>query len=171
MWNGSHGMWETIWSVNAFQCTEGRWMNYIALGNKFNFLPQRLWLELDYVNRASSHQTFLFEDCSVIAEMSGKPHSTVRMFAKYTYDVNNTGTDADLYVMSGTEMHGVSGGIEYEPFKKHPEVLRLFGSCGYTWGVNTNPNGAMKDGQIRLNVGAKIHLDLLKGLKWAINKW
>jgi hypothetical protein len=171
MWNGSHGMWETIWSVNAFQCTGGRWMNYIALGNKFNFLPQRMWLELDYVNRASSHQTFLFEDCSVIAEMSGKPHSTVRMFAKYTYDVNNTGTDADLYVMSGTEMHGVSGGIEYEPFKKHPEVLRLFGSCGYTWGVNTNPNGAMKDGQIRLNVGAKIHLDLLKGLKWALNKW
>ena len=102
--------------------------------------------------------------------MSGTPHSTVRMFAKYTYDVNNTGTDADLYVMSGTEMHGVSGGIEYEPFKKHPEVLRLFGSCGYTWGVNTNPNGAMKDGQIRLIVGAKIHLDLLKGLKWAINK-
>ena len=28
----------------------------------------------------------------------------------------------------------------------------------------------MQDGQIRLNVGAKIHLDLLKGLKWAINK-
>ena len=50
-------------------------------------------------------------------------------------------------------------------------IVALFGSCGYTWGVNTNPNGAMKDGQIRLNVGAKIHIDLLKGLKWEINKW
>ena len=171
MWNGRHGMWETIWSVNAFQCTGGRWMNYIALGNKFNFLPKRLWLELDYVNRASSRQAFLFEDCSVIAEMSGKPHSTVRLFAKYSYDVNNTGTDADLYVMSGTEMHGISGGIEYEPFKKYPEVLRLFGTAGYSWGVNSNPDGVNQDGQIRVNVGAKINLDVLKGLKWAINKW
>lgn len=171
MWNGRHGIWETIWSLNAFQCTEGRWMNYIALGNKFNFLPKRLWLELDYVNRASSHQAFLFEDCSVIAEMSGKPHSTVRLFAKYTFDVNNTGTDADCYVFDGTEMHGVSGGIEYEPFKKYPEVLRLYGSAGYGWGVNSNPDGVMQDGQIRLNVGAKISLDVLKGLKWAIKKW
>ena len=171
MWNGKCGMWETIWSVNAFQCTKGRWMNYIALGNKFNFLPQRLWLELDYVNRASSGQAFFFEDCSVIAELSGKPHSSVRVFAKYNYDVNNTGTDADLYVMNGTEMHGVSGGIEYEPFKKHPEILRLFAAGGYSWGVNTNPGGAMLDDQVIFNVGAKVNLDVLKGLKWAINKW
>lgn len=171
MWNGRHGIWETIWSLNAFQCTEGRWMNYIALGNKFNFIPKRLWLELDYVNRVSSRQAFLFEDCSVIAEMSGKPHSTMRLFAKYTYDVNNTGTDADCYVFDGTEMHGVSGGIEYEPFKKHPEVLRLFAAGGYSWGVNTNPGGAMLDDQVIFNVGAKVNLDVLKGLKWAINKW
>ena len=171
MWNGRHGIWETIWSVNAFQCTRDRWMNYIALGNKFNFLPNHLWLELDYVNRASSGQTFLFEDCSVIAELSGKPHSTVRVYAKYNYDVNNTGTDADLYVMSGTEMHGVSGGIEYEPFKKHPEVLRVFAAAGYSWGENTNSNGAMLNDQVILNVGAKVHLDVLKGLKWAIKKW
>lgn len=171
MWNGRHGIWETIWSVNAFQCTRDRWMNYIALGNKFNFLPNHLWLELDYVNRASSGQTFLFEDCSVIAELSGKPHSTVRVYAKYNYDVNNTGTDADLYVMSGTEMHGVSGGIEYEPFKKHPEVLRVFAAAGYSWGENTNSNGAMLNDQVIFNVGAKVHLDVLKGLKWAIKKW
>lgn len=171
MWNGKHGMWETIWSVNAFQTTGGRWMNYLALGNKFNFIPKRVWMELDFVNRASSRQAYLLEDCSVIAEMSGKPHSTMRLFAKYTYDVNNTGTDADNYVMDGTEMHGVSGGLEYEPFEKYPEVLRLFGSAGYSWGVNSNPNGAMKDGQIRVNVGAKISLDVLRGLRWAVRKW
>ncbi|MBO5793678.1 MAG: hypothetical protein J6R11_01170, partial [Bacteroidaceae bacterium] len=60
---------------------------------------------------------------------------------------------------------------EYEPFKKHPEVLRLFAAGGYSWGVNTNPGGAMLDDQVIFNVGAKVNLDVLKGLKWAINKW
>lgn len=171
MWNGSHGIWETIWSANAFQTTRNRWISFLALGNKFNFIPGRMWLELDYVNRASSNQAFLFDDFSVISELSGKPHKTVRLFAKYTYDVNNSGTDADYCVISGTEMHGVSGGVEYEPFAKHPEVMRVFGAVGYGWGRNTNPNGAMLDDQLRLNVGVKLYLDVLKGLKYAINKW
>ncbi|MDE5560262.1 MAG: OprO/OprP family phosphate-selective porin [Bacteroidaceae bacterium] len=170
MWNGSHGMWETIWSVNAFQCTGGRWMNYIVLGNKFNFLPGRLWLELDYINRASSRQTFLFDDSSVIAEMSARPLRSVRVFAKYNFDINRSGTDADLCVTDGTKIHGVSGGVEYEPFARHPEVLRLFGMAGYTWGVNANPDGAMFDGQVRLSIGAKLNLDILKGLRMALRK-
>lgn len=171
MWNGKCGMWETIWSINAFQCTRDRWMNFIALGNKFNFIPKRLWLELDFVNRASSGQTFLFKDCSVMTELSGRPLKCMRLFGKYTFDVNNSGTDADLCVLDGTEMHSVSAGIEYEPFKKYPEVLRLFGSAGYSWGKNTNPGGVMLDDQILVNVGMKVDLDILRGLKWAINKW
>lgn len=171
MWNGKCGIWETIWSVNAFQCTRDRWMNFISLGNKFTFMPKRLWLELDFVNRASSGQTFLFKDCSVMTELSGRPLKCMRLFGKYTYDINKSGTDADLCVLNGTEMHSISGGVEYEPFKKYPDVLRLFGAVGYSWGTNNNPNGVILDDQLRLNVGAKINLDLLKGLRWAIKKW
>ncbi len=166
MWNGTHGLWETIWSANAFQTTDGRWMNYIALGNRFNFLPKgRLWLELDFMNRASSHQTFLFKDCSVMAELSGRPHSTVRVFAKYTYDVNNSGTDADLCVMDGTEMHGIAGGVEYEPIKKYPDILRLYAVAGYSTGTNTNVDGTLQDEHIYVNAGLKVNLDILQGLR------
>lgn len=34
----------------------GRFINYISLGNKFTF--DKVALELDVMNRASSHQTF-----------------------------------------------------------------------------------------------------------------
>ena len=50
-------------------------------------------------------------------------------------------------------------------------MLRVFAAAGYSWGENTNPNGAMLNDQVILNVGAKVHLDVLKGLKWAIKKW
>lgn len=171
MWTGKHGLWETIWSVNAFQCTGGRWINYIALGNRFNLLPEgKLWLEADFINRASSRQTFLFKDCSVSAELSGRPHPTVRVFAKYTYDVNHSGTDADVCVTDGTEIHGIGGGVEYEPFSKYPDILRLYGAANYNTGTNSNPDGILKDGLACVNVGLKVNLDILQGLRWALKK-
>ncbi len=171
MWKGKHGMWESLWSANAFQTGGGRWINYISLGNKFNFLPNdRLWLELDFMNRASSGQAFFFKDCSVIAELSGRPHTSVRTFAKYTYDVNHSGTDADLCVLDGTEMHGISGGVEYHPIKPYPNLLRLFATAGYSTGTQGNPDGTLQDGLLHVKVGFKVNLDILQGLRWALKK-
>lgn len=170
MWYGQHGLWETIWSLNAYQTVGDRWINYIVLGNKFSFIPRRLWLELDYMNRAGSGQDSFFDDLSVMAELSGKPHQTMRIYAKYTFDMNRSDTVADCCVLDGTEVHSVSGGVEYMPFLRYPDVLRLFATAGYSWGVNGNPAGALGDDQLRLNVGVRLNVDVLSGLKWAIRK-
>lgn len=171
MWNGKVGLWQTIWSVNAFQGCGGRWMNFISLGNRFNFIPRRLWLDFDFINRASSNQTFFFDDYSVMTEISGKPHEVLRLFAKYTYDVNRSDLNKDFCVMAGTKMQSVSGGIEYEPLKDYPDVLRIFGAVGYCWGKNANTSAAVQDDQLRINVGVKVNMDVLKGLRYAVNKW
>lgn len=171
VWYGHHGLWESIWSLNAFQTTRNRWINYIAMGNKFTFVRKYLWLELDYMNRAGSGQSSFFDDFSIMTSLNTRPHSSVRIFAKYTFDRNRSGTDADCCVLDGTEMHTVSGGVEYEPFSKYPEILRLFAVAGYSWGENSNANGVLQDGQIRLNVGVRLNVDVLRGLKWAIQKW
>lgn len=171
LWNGKVGFWETIWSVNAFQCGKGRWMNFIALGNKFNFIPKRFWLELDYINRASIDQVFFFDDCSVMTELSGRPLNNMRLFTKYTFDVNDTDSGVDFCVTYGTKIHTISGGVEFEPIKSYPEMLRFFGALGYSWGINTNPDHVVPDGELRVNVGAKVNLDVLRGLRWAVKKW
>ncbi len=62
MWNGSHGIWNTIWSINMLEWQGGKFINYISLGNEFR-LARNATLQLDYLNRAVSHQTFLFKDC------------------------------------------------------------------------------------------------------------
>ena len=170
MWNGHHGMWDAIWSVNAFQTVGSRWISYLALGNKLTFLPRYLWLELDYMNRAGSRQSSFFDDFSVMAEVNSRPHSTLRLFTKYTFDRNRSGTDADRCVMDGTLMHTVSGGVEYEPFTRYPDLLRLFAAAGYSWGENGNASGTLQDGQIRLDVGFRVNVDVLKGLKWAMRR-
>jgi hypothetical protein len=59
--------------------------------------------------------------------------------------------------------------VEYKPFKKYPDILRLHATAGYHWGVN-NPQGAMKDDHLLINVGAKMNFDILRGLRWALKK-
>lgn len=102
MWNGSHGFFDAIYSVNMMEYLPGRFINYISLGNKFTF--DKVALELDVMNRASSHQTFFLKDMSVIADLAYSPNGNWKVFGKFSYDVNKSGTDADLYVLNGTEM-------------------------------------------------------------------
>lgn len=169
MWTSHHGWYQSIWSINAMQRTRDHWMNYIALGNRFQLCPLA-YLELDYMNRAASHQAFLFRDCSVMTELSVQPHRSTRVFAKYTFDHNGSDTDADQMVMAGTDLHLASAGIEYAPFRADQQLLRLFGAVGYSWGENTNPDGTMLDRQLRFEAGLKFRLDALKSFHWMAGK-
>lgn len=165
MWYGSHDFWQPVWSVNMLQTSGGNgWMNYIALGNKFAF-SRRLYLEFDLMNRASANQTFFFRDWSTMAELSYSPLDALRCFAKYTYDVNHSGTDADLTVLDGTEMHLVAAGIEGNPLKNYRSHLRLFAVAGYSWGENTNSNMYNADKCLKVEAGVKFRLDVLEGIK------
>lgn len=164
MWYATHGIWQPIWSVNMMQYKRDGWINYIALGNKFTF-NRNLSLELDLMNRASSHQTFLFKDCSLMSELSYSPSEAMRCFVKYTYDVNHSGTNADLTVLDGTEMNLVSAGFEGCPLKNYKKYLRLFAVAGYSWGTNANADAYNSDKQLRVQAGLKFRLDVLEGIK------
>lgn len=159
LWLGKHGIWSALWSVNMMEWKQGRFINYIALGNEFNFSP-KLRLQLDWMNRASSHQTFLFKDCSVMAELAYRPIDKLNIFGKYTYDVNRSGTEADLLVQDGTELQSVGVGVEYYPIRKKMDI-RLHANYSYAWGNNTNPDGMMRDRQSYVTVGATWSMNLL----------
>lgn len=168
MWYGTHGAWQTIWSTNMFEYSPGKWINYIALGNKFTFSDQAS-LELDLMNRAATHQTFLFKDCSLMAELSITPTQAMRYFVKYTYDVNHSGTYADLTVLNGSELNLLSAGVEGAPIRKHRNQLRLFAVAGYSWGTNTSDCAYLADKQLKVQAGIKFRLDVLEGIKKIIN--
>lgn len=164
IWYGKHGVWETMSSVNMLQYSRTSWINYIAIGNKFN-LSRSLSLELDLMNRAASGQTFLLKDCSVMGELSYQSDDKLRLFAKYTYDVNHSGIDADYMVMDGSELSLFSAGVEVQPIEKYRDSFRLFTACSYSLGTNSNPAGTMLNRQLLAEAGVKLKLDILSGLK------
>jgi len=169
VWYGQHGCWETMWSANAFEYKRGKWISYMALGNRFN-IGNRVNIDFDYTNRASSFDTFLGFDFTLGLELSVKPHESTRLFAKYTYDQNHSDTDADLLVTDGTEMHMAGGGIEVSPIKQYRDGLRLFAAGAYNWGTNTNPDGVKRDKELVLEAGLKFRLDILDAFKRVLKK-
>lgn len=159
MWNGSHGFFDAIYSANLMEYAKGHYISYLALGNKFSF--NKVWLELDFMNRAASHQTFLFKDCSVMAELSYSPDSRWRIYGKYTYDVNKTGTGADLVVADGTELNMAGAGFEFFPLMKKRHRLRLHAGLYYSWGKNGNPDNLMQSKTMYATAGLTWDMNLL----------
>ena len=71
MWYGNHGFFNSMYSLNFIEYLPGKFINYIALGNRFSF--GKFALELDIMNRAMSGAAFWANDFSVIGELSWKP--------------------------------------------------------------------------------------------------
>lgn len=150
MWQGRHGIYEGLWSVNLSEYAPGKYINYISLGSKF-YLGDKVQVELDLMNRAASHQTFIGKDCSVIGQVSYQPTEKLNVYAKASYEVNQSGTNADYAVQDGTELTRVGAGIEYYPLKD--KRLRVHGNYSYAFGKNTNPNGVVQDKLSCVDVG------------------
>lgn len=158
-WNGSHSFYNAIWSANMMEYAEGKYINYLSLGNRFDFGKWRI--EADYMNRAAAHQAFLFKDCSVIGELSFAPNERWRIHAKMTYDVNHSGREADLTVLDGTELTMAGGGVEFYPLLKNRTSLRLHATAYYSWGTNANSGDVMQNKTFLGNIGITWDMNLL----------
>jgi hypothetical protein len=159
MWQGSHKWFHTLYSVNLIETTPGHYINYIALGNKFIY--KKFALELDLMNRASAHQTFLFKDASVMGELSYAPCSKWNIYGKMTYDVNHTDNTTDFCVLPGTELTMAGGGFEFYPLAKKNHALRIHANVFYSWGKNAKPGNTMQDKSLIFDIGIKWNMNLL----------
>lgn len=158
LWNGKMGLYHALWSVNLVEYAPGKYINYIALGNRFDV--NRVTIEADVMNRAAAHQAFLGRDLSIMAEVAWQPVNRWRLHAKYTYDVNRSHTDADAIVLNGTELNMAGGGVEFYPLLKDRTSLRLHANCYHSWGKNANKGDIMQNGSTMLSVGVRWHMDL-----------
>ena len=119
--------WSTIWSVNMVQDEYKRFINYIALGNRFIFGP--LAIDVEWMNRASFRQRNFFSDFMVISKIIwtvGKWN----LCAKAGYDSNDPanvdalGRALDLAVAPGTRNIYAGCGVEFFPLPNR-DRLRL----------------------------------------------
>lgn len=157
-WSGTHGIYQALWSANMVEYRKNHYISYLALGNRFSI--GNVTFELDFMNRATSHQTFLFRDMSVMTELAWTPARRWRIHGKYTYDVNHADNDADFTVLPGTELSMAGGGVEFYPLVKKKTSLRLHANAYYSWGKNANSADVMQNKSLMCSVGIRWHMDL-----------
>lgn len=159
MWASSHGWFSSLYSVNFVEYLPGKFVNYISLGNRFHM--GRVTVDLDLMNRAASGQAFLGKDFSVIGKVAWAPTEKLNLFAKASYDVNNTSTNKDYLVSADTEITRVGAGVEFFPLKDARNDVRIHAAGSYSFGDNTNPAGVLLDSYTYLSVGVTWRMNLL----------
>ncbi|MBQ6695063.1 MAG: porin [Bacteroidaceae bacterium] len=159
MWCASYSNFSTLCSVNMMEVYPGKYINYIALGTELQVGECKL--RLDLMNRASDEHAFWGKDISMVGEAEWLPNEHLTLFAKATYDVNNTDGSLDLCVLPGTEITRVGAGVEYYPMKNGSKDVRLHANACYTFGENGNLAGALIDKQTLVDVGLTWRIDLL----------
>ena len=156
MWAGSHGIYSSLYSLNFIEYLPGRFINYLALGNRFTAGDFRL--DLDFMNRSVSAKDF-GKDFSIMCELKWFPISCLDVFAKATHDRNLADEEGDWCVTPGTSITRIGGGIEYYPIKDS-KALRLHLNCCYTFGKAVTA-AALQDRQTIIDAGITWKMNML----------
>lgn len=154
MWYGNFGAFKTAYSTNIIEYQPGKYINYIALGNKLQFHGVEMYL--DVINRASFEQKQFFgQDLTAIYGIGVDIGSKWIVFAKAGYDFNQAqlpNTEAyDQYVTPGKKVDFESLGFEFYPLGDRSLRLHLCGS-------HTSVDGQSK---FQGNMGLTWKVDLL----------
>lgn len=126
-WNGNFGVFNALYSVNFFEYQPNRFVNYISLGNQFNFGP--MTFELDYMNRYGARGTHFLKDFSLIGKLNYNCMNRFNIFVKGGLDYNmaqdeNTPAEEviDMLVLPGERNVYYGAGLEFFPIKGSKDV-------------------------------------------------
>ena len=168
IWYGNVGPLKTSYSINMMEQRKGEYINYIALGNDFNF--GKLHLIVDFINRGFFNQSdFLFGSFSLIGEVKYAFTNKFTLMAKGGYDrnkhVNDDNGDVipafDMTVTPGVEYTFAGLGFESYPYKGNKNI-RLHGF------VALNDLNMPADDMLNPN-SSNLELQVNLGLTWRIN--
>ena len=120
-WQANIGFFKPSYSFNMIETSKGNFINYITLGNKFEF--DKWVFMVDFMNRASFRQErFLLDDFTLVAVAHYRPTCRWDIYVKGGHDANNAqpanidpSEFYDLTVKPGVVSDYVGLGLEYMP--------------------------------------------------------
>ena len=132
MWNGHHGFFESLWSVNAGENLDGGYSWIIGLGNRFH-LTEDLTFIVDCTDRLHGG---LLKDFTIVPKLTYRPCDWFRTRLEGSIDYNDSGksnfrvSSADIaqyFCSIPDEFRSLNAGIQLEffPLKSLGDDLRL----------------------------------------------
>lgn len=151
IWYGAMNFFKTSYSANVFEYEKGKYISYIALGNKLEF--NKFHAYLDIMNRGGMEHDFaLSDDVTAILEAKYFLCENFALHVKGLYDRNKSGEDYDVVVPDGVECVSCGIGAEFFPLKGRNDIrchaffaagndiandiLEYQANVGVTWRIN-----------------------------------
>lgn len=171
-WSGNFGCFSTLYSMNMFERERGKFMNYLALGNKLTF--DHFDIYVDFIHHATNTKQ-LFKNFAVISRADVKVTDGAMLFAKAAYEqnldqleianYNNTGEIWDCLALPGQQYYYYGLGFEFRPQKCRD--LRIHGFvANYTvrndYAPELQPVDLKEAHRIIANVGVTWDIDFVK---------
>ena len=172
IWYGNMGPFTTSYSINMIAQNRGEYINYIALGNLFDF--GKFDFYIDFMNRGFLNQSdFLFGDFTIIGEFKYAFTDKFTGIVKGGYDRNKhtyldysgwvpTPQLFDYAVTPGAEYTFAALGFEAYPYKANQNI-RLHGFFAF------NSMNTPADDMFKPNSAPDITLQAQVGVTWRIN--
>lgn len=172
IWYGRMGAFSTSYSINMMEQNKGEYINYIALGNMFDF--GKLDFYVDFMNRGFLNQKdFFLGDFTIIGEFKYAFTDKFTGIVKGGYDRNKhsyidydatpfpTAIPYDMVVAPGVEY--VFGGLGFEAYPyKGNKNLRLHGLFALNE-LTQNIDDMLNPNSTNLSLQAQV------GVTWRIN--
>lgn len=157
---GDHDGWGYSASVNFFEhpWSESSLMAHQVISGWLKAGPALL--ECDLINRCGTESPALLNDWSTVVNLDVAASDALHFFAKYTRDANGDCTH-DIMVHPGTDISNVGAGLYWYPSSESGNV-RLHSWFSRSFGVNTNPAGAIRPDTSVFCVGATWFIHLLR---------
>ena len=162
IWYGRMGAFSTSYSINMIGQSKGEYINYIALGNAFDF--DKLDFYIDFMNRGFLNQKdFFLGDFTLIGEVKYAFTDKFTLMAKGGYDRNKHKTiPFDMTVRPGVEYTFAGLGFEAYPYKGNKNV-RLHGFFAM------NSLNEPSDDMLNPNSSSPLSLQFNLGVTWRID--
>ena len=176
IWYGRMGAFSTSYSINMMEQNKGEYINYIALGNMFDF--GKLDFYVDFMNRGFFNQKgFLLGDFTVIGEVKYAFTDKFTAMVKGGYDRNkhdnriiSEGNEIigylpfDMAVTPGVEYAFAGLGFEAYPYKgnKNIRLHGLFAVNELTKPTDVTMNTNTTDLSFQAQVGVTWRINFVK---------
>ncbi len=168
IWYGRMGAFSTSYSINMIGQSKGEYINYIALGNAFDF--DKLDFYIDFMNRGFLNQKdFFLGDFTLIGEVKYAFTDKFTLMAKGGYDRNKHYENNipqtipfDMTVRPGVEYTFAGLGFEAYPYKGNKNV-RLHGFFAM------NSLNEPSDDMLNPNSSSPLSLQFNLGVTWRID--
>lgn len=171
-WSGTFGHFRTLYSINMFEREKGKFMNYIALGNKLTFKKWDWYV--DFIHHATNTEQ-LMKNFAVITCANVYFNDYVNLFVKGCYEQNLDKKEIEHYVKTdelwdclaipGQQYYYAGLGVEIRPKACTDVRIHAFVAdfCSRQNATQIANGGSMDD------VPTKHSLKASVGLTWNIN--